>query len=274
MNLASELGIKELLPAYLDPTVEIQVLVTGVSFASAGSGYDNLTAEFQVQKLVLFVRCADIKRDCNPGNGLATPPGTSPVAGGQCSSVIPVWKQLEWLGECLKRMTEEVGEDRVEEIVAHSLYGVILGSNDLLVTYFSTHFRKVQYEPPAYVRLLVDAASNVVKELYGMGARKIAVVGSPPLGCLPFQRTVGGGALRECDESVNNASMIYNSQLSKAIKSLAAQLEGSKVVYVDIYTLMFDIINHPQNYGNSNPSNLPSLFRIQIRQVWCLAQIQ
>ncbi|KAJ6736425.1 GDSL ESTERASE/LIPASE EXL3 [Salix viminalis] len=40
---ANELGIKETLPAYLDPTVLPQDLITGVSFASGGSGFDPLT---------------------------------------------------------------------------------------------------------------------------------------------------------------------------------------------------------------------------------------
>lgn len=41
-------GIKETLPPYLDPTLEIEDLLTGVSFASAGSGYDHLTTEVAV----------------------------------------------------------------------------------------------------------------------------------------------------------------------------------------------------------------------------------
>ncbi|XXG82248.1 hypothetical protein AAC387_Pa10g0236 [Persea americana] len=41
--LVSSLGIKDLLPAYLDPSITDHDLLTGVSFASAGSGFDVLT---------------------------------------------------------------------------------------------------------------------------------------------------------------------------------------------------------------------------------------
>ena len=43
-----ELGIKELLPAYKDPTLQPKDLLTGVSFASGGSGYDALTPKVTV----------------------------------------------------------------------------------------------------------------------------------------------------------------------------------------------------------------------------------
>lgn len=45
---ASYLGVKKYVPPYLDPTLSIQELVTGVSFASAGSGYDPLTPNLSV----------------------------------------------------------------------------------------------------------------------------------------------------------------------------------------------------------------------------------
>jgi len=42
-DVASYLGLKELVPPYLDPNLSDKELVTGVSFASAGSGFDPLT---------------------------------------------------------------------------------------------------------------------------------------------------------------------------------------------------------------------------------------
>lgn len=45
---ASELGIKEFVPAYLDPNLQSKDLLTGVSFASGGSGYDPQTPKLVV----------------------------------------------------------------------------------------------------------------------------------------------------------------------------------------------------------------------------------
>jgi len=45
---ASKFGVKKLLPAYLDPNLQLQDLLTGVSFASGGAGYDPLTSKSAV----------------------------------------------------------------------------------------------------------------------------------------------------------------------------------------------------------------------------------
>jgi len=48
-----ELGIKELLPGYLDPNLQTKDLITGVNFASGGAGFDPLTSELAVHIFVL-----------------------------------------------------------------------------------------------------------------------------------------------------------------------------------------------------------------------------
>lgn len=42
--IAEALGIKPIIPAYLDPSYNISEFATGVTFASAGTGYDNATS--------------------------------------------------------------------------------------------------------------------------------------------------------------------------------------------------------------------------------------
>lgn len=51
---ASQLGIKEYVPAYLGTKLDAHDLLTGVSFASGGGGYDPLTAELVVHVKTYF----------------------------------------------------------------------------------------------------------------------------------------------------------------------------------------------------------------------------
>ena len=90
-----------------------------------------------------------------------------------------------------------------------------------------------------------------VKELYKLGVRRIGVFSAPPIGCLPSQRTLGGGIERQCAENYNDAAKLFNSKLSKRLDTLNHHLPNSRYVYVDVYNPLLDIIQNYQKYGNS-----------------------
>lgn len=46
--ISDALGIRDIVPAYLDPHYNMTDFAKGVSFASAGTGYDNLTSAIMV----------------------------------------------------------------------------------------------------------------------------------------------------------------------------------------------------------------------------------
>lgn len=183
-----------------------------------------------------------------------------------------------------------MGKKRAQYIISNSLYLVIAGSDDLANTYFSTGVGRLEYDIVSYTNLMVDSAFNfikvlctcacvlwlikdfqliygflewnymcrftnyfrfLIKELLKLEARRIAIFGAPPLGCLPSQRTLAGGALRVCARDRNEASQLYNSKLSTKLDLFAKRLPYStRVVYLDIYHPLLDIIQHPRKYGN------------------------
>lgn len=50
ISTASALGLKETLPPYLNKNLTLKELKTGVTFASAGSGYNNATCKTSVSR--------------------------------------------------------------------------------------------------------------------------------------------------------------------------------------------------------------------------------
>lgn len=66
---------------------------------------------------------------------------------------------------------------------------------------------------------------------------------------MPSQRTLAGGAGRVCAEVYNQAAQLVNAKLSPALDSLAKTLPQSRVVYIDIYNPLLNLIQYPQNYG-------------------------
>ncbi|KAL2346230.1 hypothetical protein Fmac_000230 [Flemingia macrophylla] len=209
--LVEELGIKELLPAYLDPNLKPSDLVTGVCFASGASGYDPLTPKI--------------------------------------ASVISMSDQLEMFKEYIGKLKNIVGEDRTNFIIANSFYLVVAGSDDIANTYFVARVRQLQYDIPSYTDLMLNSASDFVKELYKLGARRIGVLSAPPIGCVPSQRTLAGGIERDCAENYNYAAKLFNSKLSREMNSLNHKLPNSRIVYIDVYNPLLDIIVNYRRYG-------------------------
>ncbi|KAH0990632.1 hypothetical protein GBA52_002115 [Prunus armeniaca] len=177
--IAEELGIKELLPAYLDPNLALNDLLTGVSFAVGATGYDPMTA-----KVVAVTTLSD---------------------------------QLLQFEEYIGKLKGIVGEDRANSILANSLFFVVASSNDLANTYFVTGIRKLEYDVPSYTDLMLNHASDFLKGLYALGARRIGVFGAPLIGCLPSQRTLGGGMpKRLCRETQPSSHVVQLQTLGRA----------------------------------------------------------
>lgn len=80
-----------------------------------------------------------------------------------------------------------------------------------------------------------------------MGARKFAVIGTLPIGCTPGARKIGRDPL--CLPHVNFAAKIYNEKLATLVNQSNERYSDAKFVYVDLYYPLFDMVNHPTNYG-------------------------
>ncbi|XP_068326003.1 GDSL esterase/lipase EXL3-like [Pyrus communis] len=209
--IAESVGVKKILPAYLDPNLKIHDLLTGVSFASGGSGYDPLTP-----KIV---------------------------------SVLSLSDQIDMFKTYINKITAAVGKESAATMVSKSIYIVCTGSNDIANTYFSTPLRRPRYDISAYTDLMVESASSFFQELYGLGARRIGVVSLPPIGCLPSQRTLRGGRDRGCSETVNQAASLFNSKLLSEIDTFNTRLPEARLVYLDVYNTLLSLIRNPTQYG-------------------------
>lgn len=210
--IAAALGLKEMLPPFLDPDLNTQDLITGVSFASAGTGYDNLTA----------------------GIG----------------SVIPMWKQAELFRDYRVLLEERVGEDKASKIIREAIVLSCSGTNDFIENYFTLPIRRKQFSVSQYQDFLLQIFRNFVQDLYSVGARKFGIYSVAPPGCLPEQKTLyGKPGLDGCVDELNQAALGYNTKLKAAISSLKAQFLDAKMVYIDIYESFIDIVRNPTKYG-------------------------
>ncbi|KAH9660187.1 GDSL esterase/lipase EXL3 [Citrus sinensis] len=102
---------------------------------------------------------------------------------------------------------------------------------------------------PAYLDPNLQSKDLPTGDLYGLGVRKIGVLSTLPLGCLPIIRTLHGGPMRFCGDNANRAAQLFNSKLLAEVNSLNSSLPQAKIVYVDVYNPLLDLIKNPVKSG-------------------------
>lgn len=209
--ISETFGLRPIVPAYLDPKYSISDFAIGVSFASAATGYDNVTSD---------------------------------VLG-----VIPLWKELEYYKEYQKRLKAYLGEQKANYTISEALYVISIGTNDFLENYYALPDRRSQYTIDQYQDFLVGIAKNFVTNLYHLGARKISLGGIPPMGCMPLERTTNIPNGEGCVQSYNVVAVSFNTKLNGLVASLSKQLPGMQLVFSNPYYVMLNIIRRPSAYG-------------------------
>ncbi|GAA0160105.1 hydrolase [Lithospermum erythrorhizon] len=214
--VAEHIGVKKYVPPYLDPKLTIEDLKTGVSFASAASGFDPLTP--------LLI-----------------------------SGVISLPRQLEYFEEYRTKMEAAIGKNETDALVKNALYMISAGTNDFVVNYFTFPIRRKTYDVPSYIDFVLQHIHHFMQGLMEMGARRIGFAGLGPIGCLPGVITLhpnNGFLKRGCIEPISAAARDFNTKLEIELKTLQSNssFQGSRIAVLDVYTTADDIVRN-QKFG-------------------------
>ncbi|XP_004510325.1 GDSL esterase/lipase APG [Cicer arietinum] len=208
---AETLGFTSFAPAYLSPQASGKNLLIGANFASAASGYDEKAAIL--------------------------------------NHALPLSQQLEYYKEYQSKLAKVAGSKKAASIIKDALYLLSAGSSDFVQNYYVNPWINKVLTVDQYSSYLLDSFSSFVKDLYGLGARKIGVTSLPPLGCLPAARTLFGFNENGCVSRINTDAQGFNKKVNSAASNLQKQLPGLKIVIFDIYKPLYDLVQNPSNSG-------------------------
>ncbi|XP_058782030.1 GDSL esterase/lipase At2g42990-like [Vicia villosa] len=209
--ISEAFGIKPIVPAYLDPSYDISDFASGVCFASAGTGFDNVTASV--------------------------------------ADVIPLWKEVEYYKEYQNKLRAKFGNNKANEIISESLYLISIGTNDFLENYYQRLERRMQFSVQEYEDFLIGLAENFLKEIYYLGARKISMTGLIPMGCLPLERAINILGHHGCKDLYNDVALEFNAKLELLVAKLNMELSGFQLVLTNAYDLVMQIVTEPSQFG-------------------------
>jgi phospholipase/lecithinase/hemolysin len=208
---AESLGFKKLPAAYLSPEASGKNLLIGANFASAASGYDEKYAAL--------------------------------------NHAITLPQQLEYYKDYQNKLAKVAGSKQSASIIKDALYILSAGSSDFLQNYYINPFINKVYTIDEYSAILISSFSTFVKDLYGLGARKIGVTSLAPLGCFPAARTLFGYEEKGCVSRINTDAQGFNKKLNAETANLQKQLPNLKIVIFDIFTPLYGLIKSPAESG-------------------------
>ncbi|KAK1290926.1 GDSL esterase/lipase [Acorus calamus] len=96
-------------------------------------------------------------------------------------------------------------------------------------------------------RLVGDAEAQRLR-LHELGARRVLVTGTGPLGCVPAelaQRSRNGN----CDVELQRAAALFNPQLVEIINQLNQEIGSNVFVFANAFDMHMDYISNPTAYG-------------------------
>lgn len=85
--------------------------------------------------------------------------------------------------------------------------------------------------------------------LYGLGARKVVMIGVPVLGCSPSARIAVPSQLGQCLTAGNQLALGFNAGLKQLVDGFHTTLPDFKLVYANSYDPVSDMISNPRAYG-------------------------
>ncbi|PIN10729.1 Alpha-L-fucosidase [Handroanthus impetiginosus] len=151
-----------------------------------------------------------------------------------------------------KGMRNWVGEEDFKK----ALYTIDIGQNDLTGSFGQLSYAQTIDRIPSFISEIRDA----ILAIYQHGGRNFWVHNTGPLGCLPRElalrkNNIKGRDLDEygCLKSLNKGAKIFNTKLKALCEELRSKLENSTIVYVDIYSIKYDLIANSKSYGFKNP---------------------
>ncbi|BFG27864.1 hypothetical protein CerSpe_141380 [Prunus speciosa] len=211
--IADAVGYTKTIPAFLDPNLKLEDLPHGASFASAASGYDDFTANI--------------------------------------SSVLSLPRQLKYLMHYKVKLRKLVGHKRAEDIIRTAVFVMSMGTNDFLQDYYLDPTRPKQFTVEEYQNYLVSCMANAIQKMHRLGGTRLAVVGVPPLGCMPLVKKIMDTTT--CAENYNKLASSLNSKIQEKLEAISTT-SRMKIAFVDAYGIIQNAINNPALYGLSETS--------------------
>ncbi|KAJ0779174.1 putative alpha-L-fucosidase [Helianthus annuus] len=131
-----------------------------------------------------------------------------------------------------------------------------IGQNDLLVALYASNLTDAPVA--AKIPSFIVEIKLAVQKLYLYGGRKFWIHNTGPLGCAPKELALHAHNDTDLDKIGcfrvhNDLAKLFNKGLRRMCKELKHELKGAVIVYVDAYSVKYNLFAKPSKYGFVEP---------------------
>ncbi|XP_002534584.2 GDSL esterase/lipase 1 isoform X2 [Ricinus communis] len=170
------------------------------------------------------------------------------VLAGTHPGTIHIRMQLEYFKNLKMSLRQQLGDAEAEKTLRRAVYLFSIGGNDYF-SFYSSNPDANESDQRAYVEMVTGNLTVVLKEVYNLGARKIAFQNAGPLGSVPVMKSMHPEVGSGCAEEPSALARLHNDYLAISLKNLESQLPGFKYAIFDYYNSLGDRVNDPSKYG-------------------------
>ncbi|XP_022631352.1 GDSL esterase/lipase At5g08460 [Vigna radiata var. radiata] len=210
--LALRLGLP-FVPSYLGQTGEVDDMIHGVNYASAGAG------------IILS-------------------------SGSELGQHISLTQQIQQFTDTLQQFILSMGEDAATNLISNSVFYISIGINDY-IHYYLLNVSNVNnlYLPWHFNHFLASSLWQEIKNLYNLNVRKVVITGLAPIGCAPHYLWQYGNENGECIDQINDMAVEFNFLTRYMVENLAAELPEANIIFCDVFEGSMDILKNHERYG-------------------------
>ncbi|KAJ4981767.1 hypothetical protein NE237_032604 [Protea cynaroides] len=167
----------------------------------------------------------------------------------QLFASISLDEQIDYYSTVYGELVNQLGADATQKLLSKSIFGIVIGSNDMLGYIRSSSTLPRNTTLPQLIDLMISILPGQLKRIYNLGARKFAFIGMGPIGCTPSQRSLNKTG--ECNEEINYWSHTFNERVKALLEGMKSENNDMNYSFFDAYSQLLDFSQNPDAYGFS-----------------------